>query len=509
MLALLALSAVVLEGCGSRSGLRGERVDPEIECVLDEDCSTPCEIRRCEASQCVTVGPVACDDGDPCTIDTCDPGSGECVFTHRTPDADGDGHRAPLPGFLPGEPGACGDDCDDTSALAYPGGLERCDGRDNDCDGIVDNGALYLTPQLSAPVRVGGEELSHSRGTGLAFGAGVFAASYGGRVQLSQTYVRGLDSRGRPKFDERPLTNVNVMSFGAALHWSGKAFGAAWSDPRVDGNYEVYFTLFDAAGQRISPDVRVSDAPNFSIHPIVLHDSGRFVVVWDDRRDNVSDDQSAVYGQIIDNDGNLLGENQRLSALGQVAEYPRIAAGPRRLGLVYTVLDAMGVHLLYQSFDKNLGSPGALVELDSQDAIGPRITTVGDRFVVTWMTYTDKPGPEVLAAVLSEDGDVLVPPGPITSGAEFARTHYTVSLGDRFVLLWADTLLDDNYEIYAATFDADLQVLEPRTRLTFDGAESLAPVATLAEDGTLGVLFDDWRSGERHVYFTALGCAIP
>lgn len=35
-------------------------------------------------------------------------------------------------------------DCDDTSAAAHPGGTEACDGRDNDCDQVIDDG---LAPQ--------------------------------------------------------------------------------------------------------------------------------------------------------------------------------------------------------------------------------------------------------------------------------------------------------------------------------------------------------------------------
>lgn len=43
-------------------------------------------------------------------------------------DGDGDGHPAAL-------------DCDDTRARTHPGAPETCDGRDNDCDGEVDEGA--------------------------------------------------------------------------------------------------------------------------------------------------------------------------------------------------------------------------------------------------------------------------------------------------------------------------------------------------------------------------------
>ena len=45
-----------------------------------------------------------------------------------TYDLDGDGYAA------------CADDCDDSNPDARPGGVESCDGVDNDCDGTVDEG---------------------------------------------------------------------------------------------------------------------------------------------------------------------------------------------------------------------------------------------------------------------------------------------------------------------------------------------------------------------------------
>jgi hypothetical protein len=70
--------------------------------------------------------------------------SGACsaaaVFTLNVPacpDADGDGYGSPGMEFCPFGPAT---DCDDTNALVHPGAEETCNGRDDNCDGTVDEG---------------------------------------------------------------------------------------------------------------------------------------------------------------------------------------------------------------------------------------------------------------------------------------------------------------------------------------------------------------------------------
>jgi len=61
---------------------------------------------------------------------TCDAATSIC--TYQLLDKDGDGHP----------PVVCaGDDCDDSDATKFPGHVEGCDNKDNDCDGTVDDGA--------------------------------------------------------------------------------------------------------------------------------------------------------------------------------------------------------------------------------------------------------------------------------------------------------------------------------------------------------------------------------
>ena len=75
------------------------------------------------------------------------------------------------------------------------------------------------------------------------------------------------------------------------------------------------------------------------------------------------------------------------------------------------------------------------------------------------------------------------------------------------VLVWADDH-DGNYALYLQILDANLNVLSPRTRLTFTATDTLSPVAALGPNGDLGVLYDDLQSGGRQSYFLGMSCIM-
>src|SRR5262249_29129025 len=135
--------------------------------------------------------PKVCDDQNACTEDTCDPESGACRFTPLTSDRDGDGFPAPREGFARTDPAACGTDCDDNNERIFPGNREVCDGFDNDCDGVVDNGANFVAnpSQLldlsSAAQRAVPGGIAYS---GDVYGA-VFSQKIGGAANTQNTFA--------------------------------------------------------------------------------------------------------------------------------------------------------------------------------------------------------------------------------------------------------------------------------------------------------------------------------
>jgi hypothetical protein len=78
---------------------------------------------------------------DPCKWFACGP-EGKCV--PGLPDLDHDGYISRI---CPVD--AAHQDCDDADELRYPGAVEVCDDRDNDCDVLVDEGVLAQTQALA------------------------------------------------------------------------------------------------------------------------------------------------------------------------------------------------------------------------------------------------------------------------------------------------------------------------------------------------------------------------
>jgi hypothetical protein len=149
-----AFNAVLERARDNRErSLNDEQQDEVRECVKKHwNCGVPPDVCDCTDDEdadadghyapgsCCTPAD-DCDDADPSNFpgnhEICDGVDNDCdgaVDNGLSTDADSDGHYTPGSCFRPD------DDCDDTDAKRYPGNPEVCDGVDNDCDDVVDNG---------------------------------------------------------------------------------------------------------------------------------------------------------------------------------------------------------------------------------------------------------------------------------------------------------------------------------------------------------------------------------
>ncbi len=519
------LAALTLPACGAKSGLKVGATDggsdaaedgadasdapigPECESAADCDNTDACQQVRCVEGHCQASDFKICDDGDECTGDSCDPATGECVFSPLTLDQDGDGYRGPRPGFAAGAPGSCGDDCDDTSAKAFPGNPEVCDGVDNDCDGIVDNNMQYV-PFGPEAIRVSENDLSQAGHGGIAFNGELYAAAYTGLKGAGsawRNYVKGLQPDGKTAFGTEPVTNISSDTFTGPIVWTGAEFGTAWEDRR-DGNYEIYFNRLDANGKKLGPDVRVSDADSFSLHPSMVWNGTEFMLVWDDQRNG--NDDIRIYGQRISVDGQLIGDNVELTGQFTGSESPSVSEGEKTIAITFNMGTSLGTKIGFRTFAPDFTGPGTLVTLSSSDGVNPSIVWNKDRYVVVYgKRVNGVPSDAIYGVTVNESGQVLTQEKKITFGASFARSQALLPLGDRLLLVWADDK-DGNYELYSKMLSPTLGELTPRKRISNDPSDSVYPSVAFGPDGDVGVLFDDRRTGNWQVYFSRLVCSV-
>jgi Putative metal-binding motif len=486
---------------------------PPIECQVDADCEGAgdlCNPVVCRDNTCRTLAPVDCDDTDPCTTDACDSATGKCSHDHATLDLDRDGHFAPLPGKRPGEPGSCGDDCDDTNPHALPGGTEICDGVDNDCNGTVDDGASFVAAAGQVRISSGNAKRALPAGLGYA-GQGLYMASYTGQEDdRLAVYLRQVLPSGSPQGDALRFTQVGPDSFAGPLAWTGDRFGTAWEDRRdAQGdviNFEIYFNELGPDGSKLGPDLRITNAEGFSVSPVIAWTGSEFVVVWED--DGLSfDGLHHVYGQRIDLSGHPVGDTLMLSdpnGLGE--ESPSIAVGTSSIGIAWMVGDADTHRIMFTPFDRALARLSDTTELTARlGGVYPTVQWNHDSYVVAW--YDRDTTSQVYGTVVGEDGNPVVPTRPLTKSPRHARDPALLPYGDRALLVWSDDR-DDNqgYELYAKMLDKKLDPASSDQRLTMAAGESVSAIASFGPAGSVGILFRDDREKSPQTYFTALAC---
>lgn len=490
----------LLGGCGAKdigtARSRGDVLSPgdaglEVGgCRGDSDCLTDdlCRPRTCEDHRCVEQEPIACSDDDPCTVDACNSADGQCTFEPLTADVDGDGHRQPLAGFAPGAPGACGDDCDDRSERAFPGGAETCDGVDNDCNGVTDDSYVYRSPGADPFVVAEGKKGAESGG--LVYTGKQLVALVTTHDERYQARLLGLGNLTDYTYTfESEVVASNNDTFAGGLTWSGQVLGVAWEDRR-DNDYEIYFNRFDEAGRKLDPDLRISDAIGFSLDPSLLLSGDEYLIAWTDGRNG--SDAFQVMAQRVNVLGAPIGGNVSLTPDFFNAKSAVLALGTTEVGLTFSASSTYGEQVVFRGMTHDLSALGPATVVSGPNAAGGGAVFAQDRYVVSWSEYTPGvgPGDSIWAAAVDRNGTVLQQTTRLTPSGGFARSHSVLSLGDRILVAWAFDS-GQSYDIFTQMFSKQLEPLGEPLQVTDSALDEIGPRLRFGPEGEVALVYSE------------------
>ncbi|HEY5960635.1 MAG TPA: hypothetical protein VIV60_28975, partial [Polyangiaceae bacterium] len=288
------------------------------------------------------------------------------------------------------------------------------------------------------------------------------------------------------------------------LVWTGSLYGTVWEDRR-DTSYDIYFNRLDVYGQKLAADLRVTDSSGFSIEPSLLYDGGEWLLAYADENDY---HKFGIFVQRISRDAALVGDPVEIVSADYDAHQPRLSRNSAGFGVFFkSIADDQ---FMYMRLDDQLNVTSAPIPVELGEPGDVSLRWNGDRYILTWDTRTDTGvGDSIWAMSLDVYGNVIAPPRPITAGARIARGPSIVTMGDRFVLLWADDRYTPGlFEITLQMFDNDFSPLGLQEQVSDLHSDSIDPGAVLG-GGSLGVLFRSRKYGEWEAFFLAIGCWYP
>jgi len=548
----VSLLVLVTAGCGSGEGRQdADAEDGAEDAAVEEVVDVPEDGDAIDAPDAGCGSDEDCDDGDPCTSDVCDTGTGECE--HGEVDADEDGFPAEeVDGTACG-----GSDCNDGSVDVYPGAIELCDAVDQDCNGDWSEAGADDDADGYLDIDCGGDDCDDTRDD-VYLGAEVVCLD--GVDQDCDGVEDG------PSIADLRVTSAVDGSWTGKIVWTGSEFGLAWDDARW-GGYEVYFTRFSAAGSIVGSEIRVTNTDTYydsmepglawtgsqyftcweddrdginhevmcrrlgadgslvgsevqltftdedNYNPEVAWSGSQLGVVWEDGRHGTMDWNVEIYFQRLAADGSMLGSNVRVTDDTEYSTYPAIAWSGSEFGIAFADNRlSYATNFIYfvrmSASGAKLGSE-AIIQSRPGDSYRPSLVWTGSEYGVAWYDYADGDS-EIAFARIAADGTKIGSDLRLTSFTWNSEDPSLVWIGGDYAVAWSDYRKADSTsfidcDVYMKVFSADGSYMSPDRVISItDDTDSFYP--TIAWSGsTIGLAWTDGMYSNREVWFNLVG----
>lgn len=306
-------------------------------------------------------------------------------------------------------------------------------------------------------------------------------------------YFTRVDAQGTKLGGDVPIVTDPSSSTTQELVWTGAELGLVWTDTR-DGNSEIYFTRLSATGTRLAGDLRITNDPAGSTLPRIAWTGSRYVIAWHDSRGSSLGD---IYATLLDAAGTKLTGDLQITGYSTLTQPTSITATPTGVAIAFYYDDDAYVALLDACGNRRGGD--ILVTTGPGGSFTPSIAWAGSELAVAY--HNDRAGTaDVFFQRLTPEGALIGTETQVTNVAGDSYVPQLVWTNPGFAIAWYDER-DGNREIYAARLDAQGTVIAPDNRLTMSNGISDGVTMSWAGTGA-GLAWEDDRTGGQYdIYF--------
>jgi hypothetical protein len=377
---------------------------------------------------------------------------------------------------------------------------EACNGRDDDCDGVIDE---------DQPMRSCGVGACHRDVSSCEGGVTVACTPLAPTAEV----CNGLDDDCNGATDENLVPQLCGLGECAAVNPScvngapvacmpgpGSAEQCNGKDDDCDG------TVDEDLVENTSGDLRITNNPASSDFVYIGKSDTGFGVVWQDKRDGPA---GQIYFAGLTSQGvRVAPADTRVSNTSGASGHPALAWNGQSWGLVYSDDSPGNTELFYRPLNASGAPTAAAIRLTNASGVTdwPDLVWTGQSYAVAYDDQRAGSGKHDLYFQRFDrngtriGGEVQVTTDPNRQSSPILKWS-----GVEFALVWTDYRNANNREIYFRRLAPDGSLRGGEVRVTNDAADSAWPdLAWNDADGEWAVVWHDTRDGNAEVYFARL-----